>query len=389
MNGINMGIIGKLRPARHGARLVGALLLLACIFWAGSGLAGWRQDAGPAGPAAATGSLEKKLPAEASLSAMVLHPLNPAGSALGGDAGMDAPLFDTGWALRGLAALLGLAAFLFTVSRPRQVNRINSPGFEIITPTESRRFIPLEEKFQAMDFIARMEKMESLRLSANLNKVSLSIRRYGYLLEDKNYRNALLVNRRRVRRTLLRDGDVLDMGDLTLLYRDKRQVPIVRHSSVTPPEGKVQLKFERLRGPVRKGLPMLVSEQFPNRIFYITKNKVYIGRSESCDLVIKAQDVQYNHAKIEKIGGRYKLHDLTLHGDTFVNNRRMEQRLLREGDEVAFENHKFTFQIVNKITRDMPNRARQPGQETRQAMGDDSSGYDGDESELELVEADE
>ncbi|MDH4249336.1 MAG: FHA domain-containing protein, partial [Deltaproteobacteria bacterium] len=192
----------------------------------------------------------------------------------------------------------------------------------------------------------------ALRLSANLNKVSLSIRRYGYLLEDKNYRNALLVNRRRVRRTMLRDGDVLDLGDLTLLYRDNRLVPIVRHSPVTPPEGKVQLKFERLRGPVRKGMAMLVPEQFPNRIYYMSKNKIYIGRSEECDLILKAQDVYYHHAKIERVGGRYKLQDLTQHGNTFVNNRRVEQRYLKEGDEISIESHRFKFQFATKAVRE-------------------------------------
>ena len=261
-------------------------------------------------------------------------------------------VFGWGWMGRAGITAASLLLLVFALTRPRTVNLINAPGFEVVTPTQHRRFIPLEEKYQALDFVARLDSMEALRLSANLNKVSLSIRRYGYLLEDKNYRNALLVNRRRVRRTMLRDGDVLDLGDLTLLYRDNRLVPIVRHSPVTPPEGKVQLKFERLRGPVRKGMAMLVPEQFPNRIYYMSKNKIYIGRSEECDLILKAQDVYYHHAKIERVGGRYKLQDLTQHGNTFVNNRRVEQRYLKEGDEISIESHRFKFQFATKAVRE-------------------------------------
>jgi pSer/pThr/pTyr-binding forkhead associated (FHA) protein len=213
-----------------------------------------------------------------------------------------------------------------------------------------------------MDFLANVETRGSLRLSANLNKVNLSFRRYGYLLEDKNFRNALLVNRRRVRRTLLRDGDVLDMGDLTLLYRDNRHVPIVRHSAVTPREGKVQVRFERLRGPVRKGTPVLVPESQPTRSFFVTKNLVFIGRSEGNDLIIKSQNVDYRHAKIERVGSRYKLLDLSTSGNTFVNNRRVEERILKEGDEISIDNQRFKYRLATKPVSDTPQAASPPPQ---------------------------
>ncbi len=250
--------------------------------------------------------------------------------------------------------LLTIPLAFWVLSRKRQVNGIEAPGFEIITASEMRRFIPLEEKFRHLDFVAGVKTRGSLRLSANLNKVNLSIRRYGYLLEDKNFRNALLVNRRRVRRTLLRDGDVLDLGDLTLLYRDNREAPVFRQSSVSPPEGKVVIRFDRLRGPVRRGLPMLVSEQNPNRKFFITKNVVFIGRSETNDLIIKSRNMEYRHAKIEKVGGRYKLLDLAMSGKIFVNNRRVEQWMLKEGDEITFDMLRFQFQKTSKGMRDLP-----------------------------------
>lgn len=259
-----------------------------------------------------------------------------------------------GFGARGLLALLVLPVAFWVARRPRTVNRISSPGFEVISPTERRRFIPLEERFQALDFLSRIDTLGGLRLSANLNKVTLSVRKYGYLMEDKNYRNALLVNRRRVRRTLLRDGDVLDLGDLTLLYRDNRASKIVRFASITPAEGKSQIKFQRLRGPIRRGIPMLVPEQSPGRVFYVTKNKIYIGRSENNDLVIKSRNVYYRHAKLEHVGGRWKLQDLSILGNTYVNNRRVEQRFLKDGDEVAIETHRFKFGFVTRAMRERP-----------------------------------
>lgn len=283
--------------------------------------------------------------------------LPPAATGMTGTAGTTDWVGLTG---RGGLALAALPFLFWVFRRERSFNRIDRPGFEIVSDTEPREFIPLEDRFQALDFLSKIKTRGALRLSANLNKVTLSIRRYGYLMEDKNFRNALLVNRRRVRRTLLRNGDVLDLGDLTLLYRDNRETQVIRHASITPGEGKSQIKFGRPQGPVRKGTPMLVSDQVPNRQFYITKNLVFIGRSERNDLVIKSRSVYYQHAKIEKVGSRYKLQDLSSLGNTFVNNRRVEQRFLKDGDEISIENHRFKFQMLTRSTKERtPSRPAQ------------------------------
>ncbi|HEX7926109.1 MAG TPA: FHA domain-containing protein, partial [bacterium] len=106
--------------------------------------------------------------------------------------------------------------------------------------------------------------------------------------------------------------------------------------------------------PVRRGTPMLTAESQPNRVFYMTSNLVFIGRSEDNDLIIKSQNVHNRHAKIERVGSRYKLQDLSMMGSTFVNNRRVEIRYLREGDEIAIDSHRFRFGIVSKPVRERP-----------------------------------
>ena len=83
---------------------------------------------------------------------------------------------------------------------------------------------------------------------------------------------------------------------------------------------------------------------------------MFVGRSEANDLVVKAQNMGYRHARIDKVGGRYKVVNLTNSGNTYVNNRRIESRFLKDGDEVTFDTHKFTFSLVTK-----PVRERQSG----------------------------
>ncbi|MBI3993640.1 MAG: FHA domain-containing protein [Candidatus Lambdaproteobacteria bacterium] len=282
------------------------------------------------------------------------------------------------WAMRGALAMAGLLLAVWAFVRQAPANIVLAPGFEIITDSERRRFIALEDKYQQFDFITNIKTEGALRLSANLNKVTLSIRRFGYLMEDRNFRNALLVNRRRVRRTVLKDGDVLDLGDLTLLYRDNRIPPLKRHTPVSPPEGKVSIKFERPRGPVRRGTGMLIWGGQPPRTFYFTQNMLYVGRSESNDLIIKAQNIEFRHAKVEKIGNRYKLINLAPGGNTYVNNRRVDIRFLKEGDEVSFDNHKFKFALLAKPVRERQTPPQFHSQGPRRAAMEELAGDDDD-----------
>jgi pSer/pThr/pTyr-binding forkhead associated (FHA) protein len=259
-----------------------------------------------------------------------------------------------GLLLRGIVLALTIPVTVFLYRRTRGASALRAPGFEVISPSETRQWVPLEEKYTQLDFVSKIKTRGALRLSANLNKVGLSNRKFGYLMEDKNFRNALLVNRRRVRRTLLKDGDVLDLGDLTLLYRDHRGGPGTRYAPATAPEGKAQIKFDRPRGPLRRGVPILYSDSQPARSFAISKNLVFVGRSEDNDLIIKSPDVHSRHAKIERVGGRYKLQDLSMAGSTYVNGRRVEQRFLREGDEISIDAHRFKFSFVARPVRERP-----------------------------------
>ncbi|MDH4225075.1 MAG: FHA domain-containing protein [Deltaproteobacteria bacterium] len=287
------------------------------------------------------------------------------------------------WAL----ALLIVPFVAWRLARRSSMNRMKTPGFEMVTPSEKRVLIPLEEKYQQLDYVARVPTRGQLRLSGNLNKVSLSIRRYGYLLEDKNFRNALLVNRRRVRRTLLKNGDVLDLGDMILLYRDNRDNSYMRHSAMLPEEGKTVVKFHRSRGPVRAGTPMLVPELFPTRIFYLTKNMVYIGRSETNDLVVKSNQLHFRHAKIERVGSKWKLMDLAMAGSTFVNNRRVEQKFLKEGDDISLDTLKFKFMLAPKNLYERQPPVSQPVRlkegDVDEELPESSQSSFGDEAELQ------
>ncbi|GIS36666.1 MAG: hypothetical protein Ct9H90mP8_0860 [Pseudomonadota bacterium] len=66
----------------------------------------------------------------------------------------------------------------------------------------------MPEGVKNLEFLNNLQTNRELRLSSNLNRVNLIKQQKTFLIEDKNYKNALLINRRRSHRTLLCNNDV-------------------------------------------------------------------------------------------------------------------------------------------------------------------------------------
>ena len=95
----------------------------------------------------------------------------------------------------------------------------------ILNPEENFRFLEMPEGVKNLEFLNNLQTNRELRLSSNLNRVNLNKQQKTFLIEDKNYKNALLINRRRSHRTLLCNNDVLDVGELVLLYKNPEAPP--------------------------------------------------------------------------------------------------------------------------------------------------------------------
>ena len=217
-------------------------------------------------------------------------------------------------------------------------------GFQIMTPGENFQFIPLKENSYALDFLASIQTKGKLRLSVNLDKVILTAEQNSYFLEDKNYKNALLINRRRVRRILLRHGDVLDIGEMTLIFLNHSDPP--KPGAELDEQETVPIYFDKPLGPIRKKVGTLVNVT-TRQEYYLVKNITFIGRSKTNNIVLNSSQIALRHAKIMRIGTQYKLVSLSNQEGSFVNRRRVEQRFLKEGDEVSFENCQFQFRMLN------------------------------------------
>jgi hypothetical protein len=68
-----------------------------------------------------------------------------------------------------------------------------------------------------------------------------------------------------------------------------------------------------------------------------------IGRTSENDIAVNARAVSRRHARIDMTGEGYVIKDLGSGNGTFVNDERVEERLLKDGDQVRFGTEKYVF----------------------------------------------
>lgn len=241
-----------------------------------------------------------------------------------------------------LALLLMLSAkVIFNYKSSKQL------GFLAITPHRHQKFYPFNENTTNMVPVVDLLADEQTNVYSNLSKITLAMKPNGVFLEDKNYKISILINRRRSRRNFLNDGDILDMGELTIMFKS----PYTRekkHEQKSHAIGHVIPRSRRTHGKMIKNSPRLIPSETREKTFYLTKNITAIGRSEMNDLIPKSKAVSSMHSRIERVAGKYKLIDLNSVNGTFVNGRRIDSKMLDEGDEISFESMKYTFTMTEK-----------------------------------------
>ena len=162
------------------------------------------------------------------------------------------------WLVFGVGCLL-LGGVLLLLTAKLRTSRSNSGGqsyFELISPQVRIRKLVIPEKNSAMSFLESVAVAEKLRLPGNVSRVWLKHVGENLLLEDNNYKNALLINRRRSKHRVLQHNDILDMGEVVLRFVSPRTA-----RSVAPPQTSLynaDFKFsepEKPTWPATQGQP--------------------------------------------------------------------------------------------------------------------------------------
>lgn len=85
-------------------------------------------------------------------------------------------------------------------------------------------------------------------------------------------------------------------------------------------------------------MPQVIIEQpgVPPMTVPLSGNEIRFGRSEDSDVVLVANEVSRNHAKICRMGNKSVLFDLQSLNGTYVNRQRVVERVLSHMDEIWF-----------------------------------------------------
>ncbi len=77
--------------------------------------------------------------------------------------------------------------------------------------------------------------------------------------------------------------------------------------------------------------------------FHLDGDGLIIGRGSDCDIVVDLDSVSRRHAKIERQGEKIVVADLNSTNGTYVNEHQVNERELRDGDQVKIGNAIFKF----------------------------------------------
>lgn len=119
-------------------------------------------------------------------------------------------------------------------------------------------------------------------------------------------------------------------------------------------------------------LPSLtvISEPFKNKKVVFEENikKLIIGRESGCHLSLDSSVVSRQHAFIALKWGGYVIKDMDSKNGTFVNGERIEEKSLKDGDEIVFGTLKTIFKNpqefdIESITRSLAEHKKQQNQD--------------------------
>jgi len=136
----------------------------------------------------------------------------------------------------------------------------------------------------------------------------------------------------------IRPGDLLGFGPV-----QARVVAVERAAAVAPPKRAADVDDSgatRLRMAVPKFVLRGVSGAAFGKTFPVGK-EMLVGRQQDCDIPVPAEEVSRHHARIKPTADGVMVEDLGSANGTYINGKRIQQGLLKAGDELRLDTIRF------------------------------------------------
>jgi hypothetical protein len=114
------------------------------------------------------------------------------------------------------------------------------------------------------------------------------------------------------------------------------------------------------RGPQSWGWLKPISIGDHSAGFPLSKETILIGRGVEMDITLNNASISRQHAELTQLVDGVMLRDNGSRNGVFVNNKRITEQLLQDGDEVKFGEVKFKFVRVYDRRRGAPDPRAEP-----------------------------
>ena len=89
------------------------------------------------------------------------------------------------------------------------------------------------------------------------------------------------------------------------------------------------------------------------KVMALHEGTLVIGRAKDCDLVIPAKGISRRHAQITVKSGQATVRDLGSSNGIYVNEKKVKELSLTDGDVIGLGKFTMTFEGANDLTEDM------------------------------------
>lgn len=136
----------------------------------------------------------------------------------------------------------------------------------------------------------------------------------------------------------LRPGDLIAFAGV-----QARVVAVERAAATAPTPRPAQVDDSgatRLRMAVPKFVLRGVSGAAFGKTFAVGKEMI-IGRQQDCDIPVPAEEISRHHAKVKPTADGLSVEDMGSANGTFINGKRVQQGLLKPGEELRLDTIRF------------------------------------------------
>lgn len=193
--------------------------------------------------------------------------------------------------------------------------------------------------------------------SVSRRHCEISRNEQNYFVKDLKSGNGTFLNNKRIKaeeKNLLRSGDAIRVEDYEILFMlgESSADPLLEENTDTDIlEIKLIKKMMRALDKEEEPSLEILNGKYKDKKIMLDKasESWVIGRDPSCDIPLEENSLSRQHAKIEKKWGGLVITDLESRNGTFINRKKIEEKLLHDSDRLMLGTVKALFRNPKEV----------------------------------------